>query len=443
MAGLVLALLIGAFVGAAAAWASLRARLASLTTAARHVAESRETAARLETALEHERRAAAEKLQLVERAKDELSNAFKALSADALKHNNSSFLELAKSQLEQFQIKARGELEQREQAVQHLVDPIRLSLERFDGQLRELEKARTEAYGSLNGQVRTLAEGQERLRRETGNLVTALRAPHVRGRWGEVQLKRVIELTGMLEHCDFVLQSTVRDAEGSLLRPDLIVHLPGRKQVVVDAKVPLAAYLDACEESEEGVRTQRLTEHARQVRAHVGKLSAKAYFRQFDPTPDFVVMFVPDETFLRVAHEHDSVIGEDAWRANVILASPTNLFALLRTIAAVWQQETVAESARQIHGLGQELHERLATMASHFNQLGKSLTGAIGQYNKTVGALESRVLVTARKLETHAIAGEITELATVDVQPRALSSPELLEVPELPLELPTRAADAA
>jgi DNA recombination protein RmuC len=286
-----------------------------------------------------------------------------------------------------------------------------------------------------------VAEGQDRLRVETGSLRTALRAPHVRGRWGEVQLKRVIELTGMLEHCDFVLQSTTRDADGALLRPDVIVRLPGLKQVVVDAKVPLAAYLDACETADEDVRRRRLAEHARQVRDHIAKLSAKAYWRQFDPAPDFVVMFVPDETFLRAAHEFDSSIGEDAWQANVVLASPTNLFTLLRTIATVWQHETVAESAREVHALGQELYDRLGTMGGHLNQLGRSLTSAIGSYNKTVGTLESRVLVTARKLEAHAIGGELPELPPVDVQARGLSAAELVEAADPPREL--SAVDAA
>ena len=429
------ALIIGLALGAVIGWLASRGRAAPAD------ARSQALLAETRAALEHERQSFAEKLGLLEEAKAQLVTSFKALSADALQHNNTSFLELAKSQLEQFQVRARGDLEQREKAVEHLVDPIRLSLERFDGQLRALERARTEAYGALTQQVHGLSAEQERLRQETGNLVKALRAPHVRGRWGEVQLKRVIEHTGMLEHCDFVLQSTTRDADGALLRPDVIVRLPGRKHVVVDAKVPLAAYLDACEAADDDARRARLREHARQVRDHIASLSAKAYWRQFDPAPDFVVMFVPDETFLRAAHELDSSIGEDAWRANVVLASPTNLFSLLRTIATVWQQETVAESAREVHTLGQELYDRLGTMGGHLSQLGRSLTGAIGSYNKTVGTLESRVLVTARKLEAHAIGGELPELATVDAQPRGLSAAELIEAADAPREL--SAVDAA
>jgi DNA recombination protein RmuC len=454
---MVIGFLIGLALGGLVAWLAARARFAAVAgegdalrdALGKAAGDAKEATARIvelearlaaaRAGLDHERRALAERAALLDRAQDELLTSFKALSADALKHNNSSFLELAKSQLEQFQVRARGELEQREQAVQHLVQPIRQSLERVDSQLRELERARTEAYGSLTGQVRSLADGQERLRQETGNLVTALRAPHVRGRWGEVQLKRVIEMTGMLEHCDFVLQSTTRDSDGGLLRPDLIVRLPGGKQVVVDAKVPLAAYLDACEQNDPAARSEKLSEHARQLRDHIAKLSAKAYARQFDPAPDFVVMFVPDETFLRVAHEQDSSLSEAAWRANVVLASPTNLFALLRTVAAVWQQEAIAESAHRVHALGQELYERLATMGGHVNQLGRSLASSVGHYNRAVGALESRVLVTARKLESHAVSGELPELATVDLQPRPLSAPELA-APALPLELSERDA---
>jgi DNA recombination protein RmuC len=245
-----------------------------------------------------------------------------------------------------------------------------------------------------------------------------------------VQLRNVIEHTGMLEHCDFVLQESSRDGEGSLLRPDVVVRLPGGKQVVVDAKVPLAAYLDACEATDPDARALALANHARQLRDHVTKLAAKAYWRQFDPAPDFVVMFVPDETLLRAAQEQDSSIGEYAWGSNVIPASPTNLFALLRTIAAIWQQETIAESAREVHMLGQELYERIATLGGHFAQVGRSLTATVGHYNKTVASLETRVLVTGRKLTEHGMSGELPRIEPVDVQPRPLTAPELVEASE-------------
>jgi DNA recombination protein RmuC len=392
-------LAIGLVLGALVAWLAVRNRLGAEVM-------------RLQLELVHERSAAAEKVALLERAKAEFADAFKALAAEALRGNNESFLQLARTQLDE-----------KERALEHLVAPLKESLEKVDGQFRVLDRAR----GALVEQLSTLAKGQDGLRRETGNLVTALRAPHVRGRWGEVQLRRVVEATGMIEHCDFVLQASTRDAEGSLLRPDLVIRLPGNKRVVVDAKVPLTAYLDAWETEDETVRAGRLADHARQVRGHVTKLAAKAYWRQFDPAPDFVVMFVPDETLLRAAQEQDSSIGEYAWGSNVIPASPTNLFALLRTIAAIWQQETIAESAREVHALGQELFERLATMGDHFAAVGRSLTATVGHYNKTVGSLETRVLVTSRKLTEHGVAGELPRIDPVEVQPRPLTAPELVE----------------
>jgi DNA recombination protein RmuC len=404
-------LLIGLVLGAVAAWSAARGRFGSQV-------------ARLELEVEHERSAGREKLELLERVKTDFADTFKALAADALRGNNESFLQLARTQLAA-----------REKAVEDLVAPLKESLNRVDGQFRVLDQHR----GALVEQLRTLAEGQDTLRRETGNLVTALRAPHVRGRWGEVQLRRVVEAAGMVEHCDFVLQATTRDSEGAVLRPDLVVRLPGGKRVVVDAKVPLTAYLDAWETEDEVVRAGRLVDHARQVRDHVTKLSAKAYWRQFDPAPDFVVMFLPDETFLRAAQEQDSSIGEYAWGSNVIPASPTNLFALLRTIATIWQQETIAQSAREVHVLGQELYERLATLGGHFAAVGRSLASTVGHYNKTVASLETRVLVTGRKLADHGVTGELEPLEPVEAQPRALTAPELFDSAE---QAP-RALDAA
>jgi DNA recombination protein RmuC len=399
------ALILGLALGALAVWLALRPRLLELAPKAERLLEAEKELAAARAARDAELRAA-------EQSRAQLENAFKAMSAEALRSNNTSFVQLA------------------EQVVKPLVD----SLAKVDGQFRVLDQAR----GALVQQLRTLSDGQESLRRETGNLVTALRAPHVRGRWGEVQLKRVVEAAGMLEHCDFVLQSTTRDSEGALLRPDLIVRLPGGKQVVVDAKVPLAAYLDACDATDEMARAAAFVEHARQLRDHVGKLSAKAYSRQFEPSPDFVVMFLPDEAFLRAAQEHDSQIGEFAWASNVIPASPTNLFALLRTIAAIWQQETIAESAREVHALGQELYKRVGVLGGHFNSLGNALEHAVGHYNKTLASLETRVLVTGRKLAAHGISGDLAETAPVEAQPRPLTQPELFDDPEGP-----RALDAA
>ncbi|HEY7793734.1 MAG TPA: DNA recombination protein RmuC [Gaiellaceae bacterium] len=398
----VLALILGSAVGAAAAWLLLSRRL---------LAGERELAA------------ARAELDLQRSGFDaKVADAVKTASNEAFRANNTAFLELAETKLSGY------------------VRPLKESLEKVDSQVRTLEQARQHAFGALKQELTSLRDGQERLRTETGNLVTALRAPHVRGRWGEVQLKRVIEATGMLEHCDFVLQSTTRDDEGALLRPDVIVRLPGGKQVVVDAKVPLAAYLDACGAEDADARRRHLADHARQLRDHVTKLAAKDYWRQFEPSPDFVIMFLPDESFLRAAQDQDAAITEDAWQLHVVPASPTNLFALLRTIAATWREETVAESAREVHELGQQLCDRLGTLAGHFDQLGRSLTSAVGHYNKTVGTLETRVLVTGRKLQEHGMVGEpLPELAPIEAQARPLQAPELVHG----LDEGLRAIDAA
>jgi DNA recombination protein RmuC len=290
----------------------------------------------------------------------------------------------------------------------------------MDQQLRGVERVRQEAYGALQTQVTTLSE-------RAGSLTNALRTPHVRGRWGEAQLRNVVEYAGMIEHCDFVSQATT-STEDSTLRPDLVVRIPGGKHVVVDAKAPLAAYLDAFETSDEAERERHLADHARQVREHVTKLSAKGYWRQFEPSPDFVVMFLPDESYLRVAHGKDPGLQEYAWSSNVILASPSTLMGLLRTVAMTWQQETVAESAREVGELGRELYKRLSTMGAHVGRLGKSLDGAVKAYNETVGSLERQVLVQARRFEQHGITGiEPPELQPIQRQARPLAAAELLQ----------------
>ncbi|MDH4104070.1 MAG: DNA recombination protein RmuC [Thermoleophilia bacterium] len=346
---------------------------------------------------------------------ERLAAAIKTLSSEALDANSARFLELADARLSGY------------------VRPLKDSLERMDQQLQGVERIRQEAYGALRTQVTTLSE-------RTGNLANALRAPHVRGRWGEVQLRNVVEQAGMVEHCDYVRQATTSDDERTL-RPDLVVRIPGGKHVVVDAKAPLAAYLEAFETADDEMRTKHFADHARQVRDHVTKLAAKQYWRQFEPSPDFVVMFLPDESYLRAAHEHDAALAEDAWRANVILASPSTLVALLRTVAATWQQETVAESARAVHALGRELYERIGKVGDHLGKLGRSLNGTVTAYNEAVGSLETRVLVTARKLEEHGIGGELEMPAPVDRTARPLTAPELVE--RAPLAILAGDADAA
>ena len=350
---------------------------------------------------------------------DRLAATIKNLSAEALDANSTRFLELADSRLSGY------------------VRPLKDSLEKMDVQLRGVERVRQEAYGALQTQVTTLSE-------RAGSLTNALRTPHVRGRWGEAQLRNVVEYAGMIEHCDFVSQATT-STEDSTLRPDLVVRIPGGKHVVVDAKAPLAAYLDAFETSDDAERERHLVSHARQVREHVTKLSAKGYWRQFEPSPDIVVMFLPDESYLRVAHEKDPSLQEYAWSSNVILASPSTLMILLRTVAMTWQQETVAESAREVSALGRELYKRLATMGAHVGKLGKSLDGAVKAYNETVGSLERQVLVQARRFEKHGITGiEPPELQPIQQQVRPLVAAELIDPEEAPtLESLSAGADAA
>ncbi|HET9553767.1 MAG TPA: DNA recombination protein RmuC, partial [Anaeromyxobacteraceae bacterium] len=356
-------------------------------------ARSRERAAALAARLEAERTAAREKLALLDDARARLGDAFKALSADALRDTTASFLELARAALSRERDAARGDLDRRQAAIGELVAPVRESLGKLDAQLRDIERAREGAYGALGEQLRAVGEAQGLLRAEAQNLVKALRAPQVRGRWGELQLRRVVELAGLVDRCDFHEQVTAEGEQGRQ-RPDLVVHLPGGRDVVVDAKAPLAAYLEAVEAKDEAARAARLADHARQLRAHVEALSRKAYWEQFRAAPELVVLFLPGESFYAAALEADPSLLEASVERRVLVATPTTLIALLKAVAAGWRQAAVTENAAAVAALGRELHQRLGGLAAHLARLGAALDGAVHRYNEAVGSLEARVLVT-------------------------------------------------
>jgi DNA recombination protein RmuC len=362
-----------------------------------------------------------EQQRLLADAEHKLSDTFRSLAADVLKTTNESFLTLAGERLNSVQKEATADLEARQKAIEGIVAPVRQTLDTLDGQLRAIENVRSAAYGTLSEQVKSLAETQTQLRSETANLVKALRAPVVRGRWGEIQLKRVVEMAGMIDHCDFYEQSTVTTDDGRL-RPDLIVRLPGDKNIVVDAKAPLQAYLEALEAPSDELRLVKLKEHAGQVRNHTAKLSAKAYWEHLQPTPEFVVLFLPGETFFSAALEQDPALIELGVSQRVILATPTTLIALLRAVSYGWRQEQVAENAQKISELGQELYERIATMVEYLAGLRSSLNSSVGAFNRTVGALQERVLPSMRKFKELGIASkkDLKEFEPIDSVPREI-----------------------
>ncbi len=448
---LVAIFLIGAALGAVVGWfllrtkassasaadlATLKERLMGKETELQRVQQSfsdevaehkrlREGNAQLKAELEGERRAAQERKDSFKQAAEELSEKFKALSRDALKDNNQSFLQLAHSTLEKFQETAKGDLELRQKAIDQLVKPLKESLEKVDSKIGELEKTRAGAYSELREQVRGLATAQLQLQAETGNLVTALRAPHIRGRWGEIQLRRVVELAGMLQYCDFDEQTTVVTDDGRI-RPDVIIRLPGNRTIVIDAKVPFDAFYESISTKDDEIRSARLKDHARLVRTHIGSLSKKSYWESVQPTPEFVLLFLPGETFYSAALEIDPKLLEDGVGKGVIIATPTTLIALLKAVSYGWRQEQMAENAKEVSELGKTLYDRLRVFTNHFAEIGKGLDRALDSYNRGVGSFEGRVLRTARKFkERGAIAGEGIEiLEPIDKATRALSLDE-------------------
>ncbi len=364
----------------------------------RELTEAQHARVAAETRIEQTTKQLADQKNLLDQARQELMGSFQALSGEALKQNNEAFLKLAAVSFESLQVKAEGELAQRQQAIDGLVRPLHESLQRYDEQMRLLEQSRQSAYGGLDQHLKSLAESHHRLQQETGNLVKALRAPTVRGQWGEITLKRVAELAGMVDHCDFVNQQSVTGDEGRF-RPDMVVRLPGGRQIIVDAKTVLAAYLDAHEAQDDAQRAEALRRHAEPVRSRMDELSLKAYWMQFDRAPEFVVLFLPGEQFLGAALDQDPRLIEEGFAHGVVLATPATLIALLRAVAYGWRQEQLNAHAEEAGKLGKDLYERMAVLAEHLNDVGQALGKSVSAYNRAVGSLESRILPAARRFK--------------------------------------------
>jgi DNA recombination protein RmuC len=399
-----------------------------LQALAERVATAERAGALAQAELEQLRRHEAESASRAEEDLERLTGAFATLSREALAENNEQFLALADTRFGQARTAAQGDLAQRQQAIEELLTPLGELLTRYERGIQQMETERKGAYASLSERVAALHVGHEQLAKETRNLVTALRSPHTRGRWGEMTLRRAVEACGMLEHCDFEEQKTVPGDDGSV-RPDMVVHLPGGGQVVIDSKVPLDAFLQLIEAEDDVTRQALLAKHAKQLRTHIDQLAKKEYWKLFDNSPEFVVAFIPGESMLAAALEADATLQDHALSRHVLLATPTTLVAALRTIALSWQQETLAENAREVKELGAELYERLRTWTGHMQALQKGLSSSVDAYNRAVGSLESRVLVTARKFPSLGVVGggeraEIAELSPIETAPRRLQAVE-------------------
>lgn len=420
------------FVLAALALGALLGWLAAAARAGERANVNIAKVAELEARLETERRSAEEKLAAMRDAEARLQETFQSLSGLALRQNNEAFLQLAQSQFANLHQLTTKDLEARQAAIGELVMPLRQALEKVDGKIQQVEKERVGAYQALIEQVRAMGDGQKELSHRTQKLVDSLRSPTVRGRWGEIQLKRVCEMAGMVEHCDFVEQASV-DGDNGKLRPDVTVKLPGGKIIIIDAKAPLMAYLDAMEATDEEVRAQKLRDHARQVRDHITKLSAKSYWGQFEQTPEIVVMFLPGETFFSAALQYDPSLIEYGVEQKVIPASPTTLIGLLRSISYGWQQDQIARNAQEISDAARTLYDRIRTFAGHYEDLRKHLGKAVETYNRSVGSLDHMVLPQARRFRElgATTAAELEDVGVIETALRTLDAPDV-PVPSIP-----------
>jgi DNA recombination protein RmuC len=403
--------------------AALITGLAVYIRAHQRIARLQEQNTTLQVTLDMERKASQEKQAAMDAARTQLTDTFTALSSQALKHNTEEFLKLAQENLKQFQVKAHGDLTEKEKAIENLVKPIKETLEKTEKQIRLMEHERKEAYGALTQHLHTMAQTQQALQGETRNLVKALSRPEVRGQWGELTLRRLAELAGMVEHCDFFEQEHTQTETGAQ-RPDMIVRMPGNREIVVDVKTPLDAYLRAMEAGDDDTRARELEKHTKNIRDRVRELASKSYWNQFKYSPEFVVLFIPGDQFLSSALDQDHNLLENAMQQKIILATPTSLVALLRAIAYGWRQETLTENAEHIRKIGDELYGRLSTFADHLNKLGKSLAGSVQHYNKAVGSFDARILPSAKKFTEMGISAkkDVERVEQVESTARSLES---------------------